>query len=83
MNKKNRLTVQEAAGELDCSDQAIRSAIANGQLPGYKVVGKWMIKRDEFEDWFDRCLGRPAQDPRLMKNIHPKVQERFNLKVAK
>ena len=41
--------VAEASAKSKLSEQAIRSALRDGRIPGFRIGRKWLIPRDKFD----------------------------------
>lgn len=50
-SKRMTLDVKEMASELRVSTQTIRKLIKDGELPAFKVGGKFVVSRKALEQW--------------------------------
>lgn len=47
------LTVQEVADRMRCEHRTVRRAIRSGELEAALIGGKWVIREEAVEAWFD------------------------------
>lgn len=47
------LTVQEVAERMRCEHRTVRRAIRSGQLEAAMIGGKWLIRDQAVDEWFD------------------------------
>ncbi|MGO9754710.1 MAG: helix-turn-helix domain-containing protein [Solirubrobacteraceae bacterium] len=55
------LTVSEVAELLRCEHRTVRRAIRARELKAAMIGGRWLIRRDAVDDWFDRQAKTPAE----------------------
>jgi excisionase family DNA binding protein len=55
------LTVQEVAERMRCEHRTVRRAIRSGELEAALIGGKWLVREEAVDDWFQsRCAPPPA-----------------------
>jgi excisionase family DNA binding protein len=73
------LTVDEAADLARCSPRVIRQAIRGGQLHAALIGGKYLIRPDAIQDWFDkRAAATPqpaAASPQLARHYSGVIRD--------
>jgi excisionase family DNA binding protein len=47
------LTIKEAAALLKLAEKTVYTMAQAGEIPAFKIRGKWRIKRSEFDSWLD------------------------------
>jgi excisionase family DNA binding protein len=57
------LTIQEVAEQMRCEHRTVRRAINNNELAAAMIGGKWLIRQDEVDAWFDSQCATPARPP--------------------
>ena len=68
------VTVQEMATECRCNAQTIRRALDAGEMPKFKIGRNYVVKRHDFDKWFNSKQVAPAMDARLMgRGLHADV----------
>ena len=55
MNKEN-LTVKDVAEYLNRSETTIYNMLNNGELPGIKLGGKWIVRKKDLDDFLDQKM---------------------------
>jgi len=63
------LTIQEVAELARCEHRTVRRAIRSGELRASLIGGRWIVRTDAVEDWFEtranhRVLPPPSRVPR-------------------
>lgn len=58
MNKEN-LTVKDVAEYLNRSETTIYNMLNNGDLPGIKLGGKWIVRKKDLDSFLDDMLEQP------------------------
>lgn len=58
MNKEN-LTVKDVAEYLNRSETTIYNMLNNGELPGIKLGGKWIVRKKDLDSFLDDMLEQP------------------------
>jgi excisionase family DNA binding protein len=58
MNKEN-LTVKDVAEYLNRSETTIYNMLNNGELPGIKLGGKWIVRKKDLDSFLDNMLEQP------------------------
>ncbi len=70
MSKDNLLEqyadVLEASQRLNIHPESVRRLIRQGKLPGIRFSNKWLIKRDELEQFASHYDPRPGQKATLL-----------------
>lgn len=61
MNKEN-LTVKDVAEYLNRSETTIYNMLNNGDLPGIKLGGKWIVRKRDLDTFLDSLLENKAQE---------------------
>jgi excisionase family DNA binding protein len=59
MNKEN-LTVKDVAEYLNRSETTIYNMLNNGELPGIKLGGKWIVRKRDLDTFLDSLLENKA-----------------------
>lgn len=55
------LTVEEVAERMRCEHRTVRRAIHAGELEAAMIGGRWLIREQAMDAWFDsKTLGRQA-----------------------
>jgi excisionase family DNA binding protein len=50
------LTIQEVAERMRCEHRTVRRAIRSGELEAALIGGKWLVREQAVDDWFQsRC----------------------------
>jgi excisionase family DNA binding protein len=57
------LTVQEVADVMRCEHRTVRRAIKARELKAAMIGGRWLIRREAVDEWFDRRAKTPAARP--------------------
>ncbi len=55
MNKEN-LTVKDVAEYLNRSETTIYNMLNNGELPGIKLGGKWIVRKKDLDEFLDKKM---------------------------
>lgn len=55
MNKEN-LTVKDVADYLNRSETTIYNMLNNGELPGIKLGGKWIVRKKDLDSFLNSML---------------------------
>ena len=55
MNKEN-LTVKDVAEYLNRSETTIYNMLNNGELPGIKLGGKWIVRKRDLDEFLNKML---------------------------
>jgi excisionase family DNA binding protein len=55
------LTVAETARYLRVSESTVYRALADGRIPGSKVLGKWRVDRGELDAWIKQQRPLPGE----------------------
>jgi len=58
MSKEN-LTVKDVAEYLNRSETTIYNMLNNGELPGIKLGGKWIVRKKDLDSFLDDMLEQP------------------------
>jgi len=53
---KENLTVREVAEYLNRSETTIYNMLNNGELPGIKLGGKWVVRKSDLDSFLDEKL---------------------------
>jgi len=53
---KENLTVREVAEYLNRSETTIYNMLNNGDLPGIKLGGKWVVRKSDLDSFLDEKL---------------------------
>lgn len=61
MNKEN-LTVKDVAEYLNRSETTIYNMLNNGELPGIKLGGKWIVRKNDLDKFLDKLLDNKAKE---------------------
>lgn len=61
MNKEN-LTVKDVADYLNRSETTIYNMLNNGDLPGIKLGGKWIVRKRDLDKFLDKLLDSKANE---------------------
>ena len=61
MNKEN-LTVKDVAEYLNRSETTIYNMLNNGELPGIKLGGKWIVRKNDLDKFLDDLLKNKANE---------------------
>jgi excisionase family DNA binding protein len=55
INNKDKLwTVKEVAEYLQLDEHTIYRMARRGEIPAYKIAGKWRFKREMIEEWLNK-----------------------------
>jgi len=54
--KKENLTVKDVAKYLNRSETTIYNMLNNGDLPGIKLGGKWIVRKKDLDSFLDDLL---------------------------
>ena len=65
------LTVQEVAERMRCEHRTVRRAIRAGHLEAAMIGGRWLIRDDAVDAWFDSKRVAP-QTPRRERSLAPR-----------
>ncbi|OCL24956.1 AlpA family transcriptional regulator [Orenia metallireducens] len=57
MNKEN-LTVKDVAEYLNRSETTIYNMLNNGELPGIKLGGKWIVRKKDLDEFLNNMLAQ-------------------------
>jgi excisionase family DNA binding protein len=57
MNKEN-LTVKDVAKYLNRSETTIYNMLNDGDLPGIKLGGKWIVRKKDLDSFLDNLLDK-------------------------
>ncbi|GAB6139189.1 helix-turn-helix domain-containing protein [Halanaerobaculum tunisiense] len=55
MDKEN-MTVKDVAKYLNRSETTIYNMLNNGDLPGIKLGGKWIVRKKDLDDFLDQKM---------------------------
>ncbi len=55
MSKEN-LTVKDVAEYLNRSETTIYNMLNNGDIPGIKLGGKWIVRKSDLDNFLDQQL---------------------------
>lgn len=61
MTKEN-LTVKDVADYLNRSETTIYNMLNNGELPGIKLGGKWIVRKKDLDDFLNNMLEQQHQN---------------------
>ena len=61
VNKEN-LTVKDVAEYLNRSETTIYNMLNNGELPGIKLGGKWIVRKNDLDKFLDDLLKNKANE---------------------
>ena len=77
------LTVQEMAEECRCNPQTIRRALDAGEMPKFKIGRNLLVRRHDFDKWFNSKQQAPATDTRLLgSGLHADVAKFLKIGAA-
>ncbi len=65
------LTIQEVARLARCEHRTVRRAIRSGELKASLIGGRWIVREDAVEDWFDaraNHLAGPSRAPQARES---------------
>jgi excisionase family DNA binding protein len=72
------LTVQEVAERMRCEHRTVRRAIKSGELEAAMIGGRWLVREEAIEAWFQARAQRavvkvpePRQRPRSVPPRSP------------
>jgi excisionase family DNA binding protein len=65
------LTVQEVADLVRCEHRVVRKAIHRGELEAAMIGGRWLVREDAVQAWFDARVQRPG--PPVQRQRAPKA----------
>ncbi|GAB6099016.1 hypothetical protein JCM16358_08950 [Halanaerocella petrolearia] len=54
--EKDNLTVKDVAEYLNRSETTIYNMLNNGQLPGIKLGGKWIVRKKDLDKFLDQKM---------------------------
>ncbi|AGB40527.1 DNA-binding protein, excisionase family [Halobacteroides halobius DSM 5150] len=54
--EKDNLTVKDVAKYLNRSETTIYNMLNNGQLPGIKLGGKWIVRKKDLDKFLDQKM---------------------------
>ncbi len=54
------LTIQEVAERMRCEHRTVRRAIKSGQLEGALIGGKWLVREEAVDAWFESRCAPPS-----------------------
>jgi excisionase family DNA binding protein len=58
------LTIQEVAERMRCEHRTVRRAIKSGELEAALIGGRWLIREEAVDDWFEaRCAAASLFSP--------------------
>ena len=57
------MTIPEVAERMRCEHRTVRRAIKAGDLQAALIGGKWLIREDAVDRWFEARCGTPAPRP--------------------
>jgi len=57
MGKEN-LTVKDVAQYLNRSETTIYNMLNNGDIPGIKLGGKWIVRKSDLDNFLDQQLAQ-------------------------
>ncbi|TDX43799.1 helix-turn-helix domain-containing protein [Orenia marismortui] len=53
---KENLTVKDVAEYLNRSETTIYNMLNNGELPGIKLGGKWIVRKNDLDEFLNNML---------------------------
>lgn len=53
---KENLTVKDVADYLNRSETTIYNMLNNGELPGIKLGGKWIVRKNDLDKFLDQLV---------------------------
>ena len=77
------LTIREVAEQMRCEHRTVRRAIKSGELHAAMIGGKWIIREDDVNAWFQsRCPASvisAAAIPRTRRAPSPRIRDQMGL----